>query len=281
MKVLVTGATGFVGRHVVNELVKRGIKVTATSRDPEKARLIEWFGKVEYIPLDLGDRSSDMCNIFGHQDVVVHLAWSGLPNYRDLAHIEKSLPDSYNFLKNCVMNGTKQVLVAGTCLEYGMQCGPLSEETPAMPFTSYGLAKDSLRKFLEMVQREFCFVFQWIRFFYMYGQGQNSNSLISQLDAAIDEGKKEFPMSGGEQLRDYLSINEVANRICYCVENPRINGIINCCSGKPVSVRTLVEKRIMERGAEIKLNLGCFPYPDYEPMAFWGVTNKLIAYKGR
>jgi len=82
-------------------------------------------------------------------------------------------------------------------------------------------------------------------------------------------------MSGGEQLRDYLRVSEVADILIKIALQNKVQGIINCCSGKPVSVRKFVEQYLLDNNAEIKLELGYYPYPDYEPMAFWGDNEKL------
>ncbi|MBF0230145.1 MAG: NAD(P)-dependent oxidoreductase [Desulfamplus sp.] len=274
MKVLVTGATGFIGRHVVELLLKHQHEVIAVARDIDKARSINWFNNVKFVNCDLNEPDLNISEILGIPDVLVHLAWSGLPNYKDLSHFEINLPTSYTFIKNMITAGTKHILVAGTCFEYGIQNGPLSEDMPTFPVTPYGLAKDTLRKFLDSLQKQYDFLFQWVRLFYMYGSGQNPNSLMAQLDRAIDNKDELFKMSGGEQLRDYMPIEEIARRIYFLIENSSIKGVINCCSGKPISVRSLVEKSIKEKNSDIKLDLGYYPYPDYEPMAFWGVCNE-------
>ena len=95
--------------------------------------------------------------------------------------------------------GLKQVLVTGTCFEYGMQNGCLTEEMPTLPANPYALAKDILRKSLQLLQQQSSFILQWARLFYMYGPGQNPNSLLAQLERAIDNGESVFNMSGGEQ----------------------------------------------------------------------------------
>jgi dTDP-6-deoxy-L-talose 4-dehydrogenase (NAD+) len=84
-------------------------------------------------------------------------------------------------------------------------------------------------------------------------------------------------MSGGEQLRDYLPVVEVARLLVSLALNGRDNGIINICSGEPISVRRLVESWIAANGWSIELNLGHYPYPTFEPMAFWGDRRKLAA----
>jgi len=109
----------------------------------------------------------------------------------------------------------------------------------------------------------------------MYGEGQSEKSLLSQLETAIKKGEKRFNMSGGEQLRDYLPVEKVAEYIVAIALQDKVKGIINCCSGKPLSVRKLVEKYLEEKGYCIELNLGYYPYPDYEPMEFWGNNTKL------
>jgi dTDP-6-deoxy-L-talose 4-dehydrogenase (NAD+) len=93
-----------------------------------------------------------------------------------------------------------------------------------------------------------------------------------QLDAAIDRGDEVFPMSGGEQLRDYLRVECAAEQLAKALDDGR-DGPVNICSGTPISVRTLVERRILERGARIRPEFGRFPYPAHEPLAFWGVRN--------
>jgi dTDP-6-deoxy-L-talose 4-dehydrogenase (NAD+) len=109
----------------------------------------------------------------------------------------------------------------------------------------------------------------------MYGKGQNPNSLLSQLESALEKGETTFNMSGGEQLRDYLPIEKVAEYIVKIAFKKKLNGVINCCSGVPLKVKTLVENYLRKNDKKINLNLGYYPYPDYEPMAFWGDDTKL------
>lgn len=278
MKILVSGATGFIGNNVINFLLSKNIDVIATSRSEIKARKCEWYNSVNYIPFDISNISS-IANIFTYfdkPDVLIHLAWDGLPNYNDSIHIDQNLYTHYNFIKKFIESGGTHVLITGTCLEYGQQSGSLEEEMHALPDCSYAIAKDSLRKFIfEFQKNKLKFTFQWLRLFYMYGEGQNSNALLPQLESAINKGDNVFNMSWGEQLRDYLPVNKVAEYISKVALQNEITGIINCCSGTPISVRKLVEDLIRRKNYNIKLNLGYYPYPNYEPMAFWGNNNKL------
>ena len=109
----------------------------------------------------------------------------------------------------------------------------------------------------------------------MNGKGQSPKSIIPQLDKALDNNEESFNMSGGKQLRDYLPVEKVAEHIIKISLQDKITGLINCCSGKPITIKKLVEEHMKRRNKTIKLNLGYYPYPDYVPMEFWGDTTKL------
>jgi dTDP-6-deoxy-L-talose 4-dehydrogenase (NAD+) len=276
-KVLVTGASGFIGNYVVQRLLQMNCSVIATSANEQKAKQYEWFESVRYIPFDFSEISEvvDYYNFFEKPDRLIHLAWEGLPNYKSLFHIEENLPRHFTFLKNLIGGGLPDLTITGTCLEYGLQEGTLSEDMPCFPSNPYAIAKDSLRKFVEELTKTRPINFKWIRLFYLYGKGQNPNSLLSQLDKAVKAGEALFNMSGGEQVRDYLPVEEVAFIIATSALQESVTGIINCCSGEPVSIRKFVEDYCKENKISIKLNLGYYPYTDYEPMRFWGDTQKL------
>ena len=128
------------------------------------------------------------------------------------------------------------------------------------------------RRLKKLLNNEF-FNLKWLRLFYMYGNGQHEKSIIPQLIAAIDRGDEVFNMSAGEQLRDYLTVEQVSKKIIQYSLKDDTNGIYNICSGKPISIKKLVQNYIKKKNSEIKLNLGYYPYNDYEPIAFWG-SNK-------
>ncbi len=273
MNILVTGASGFIGRHLVVALLNKGHSVTALGRNVKKAQSMPWWDDVDFVRCDI-HKINSFTKILGDSEIMVHLAWAGLPDYSSLHHFEINLPNDYKFIRSMLDIGLQRVLITGTCFEYGMRSGALTEEMSTFPVTPYGLAKDCLCKFLQELQNEIEFNLQWVRLFYTYGPFQNANSLLAQLDKAIEDGAQIFNMSGGEQLRDYLPIEDVAIRLVSLIEQPECTGIVNCCKGIPISVRRLVEQHLKSRGADIALNFGYYPYPDYEPMAFWGDCSK-------
>jgi nucleoside-diphosphate-sugar epimerase len=276
-KVLVTGATGFIGEHVVEALLEKGFHVIATSKNEDKARLRPWFNSVKYVAFDLQqfDASTNYFEYFGSPDFMLHLAWEGLPNYKNEFHITENLPKHFAFLKNMIQHGLKDLSVSGTCFEYGMQEGRLIETMECFPDNPYAIAKNKLRLALEALSKENNFNFKWVRFFYMYGSGQNPKSLIAQLDKALENNDASFNMSGGEQIRDFLPVNLIANYFIQIATQNEIQGIINCCSGQPISVKYFVVNYLRLKNKNIELNLGYYPYADYEPMQFWGDDTKL------
>ncbi|MFV3406117.1 NAD-dependent epimerase/dehydratase family protein [Pseudomonas sp. NY15463] len=279
-KVLVTGATGFVGQHLVAALLAAGVQVRAVARSSERARVLPWFDQVEFVAADIHDQALDVQALTDSVDALAHLAWSGLPNYQQAFHYEVNLPADLQFIKRVVAAGVGQVMVTGTCFEYGLRNGPQSETDAAQPATAYGLAKNALRLFLEHMRQQTPFTLQWVRLFYLYGPGQAANSLLASLDRAIDQGHAQFPMSAGEQLRDYLPIEQVAAHLLAILGRREFSGVVNCCSGEPISVRSLVEQHLARRNSRMALQLGHYPYSAHEPMAFWGDPQRLQQLTG-
>ena len=273
MKVAVTGATGFIGRHVLAELERRSVETIALVR-PSTAKPLG-HSRSRVVLFDLQNTPPTAFELMGRPDVLIHLAWSGLPNYKSLHHFEQELPAQYRFLKGLIESGLQTLVVAGTCFEYGMQSGSLSEDIAPHPGNPYGFAKNALRCQLEYLKTTHPFQLTWARLFYLYGGGQAENSLLPQLRQAAERGDPVFNMSGGEQLRDYLNIDSVADYLVRLAIQARDVGIVNVCSGMPISIRQLIEGWIEDNGWNIKLNRGYYPYPDYEPMAFWGNRTKL------
>jgi len=278
MRILITGATGFIGRHIVDYLLLSGkheIIATATENREEAETLCPVIKNTLYISKNLNEQEVNYYTFFQKPDCAIHLSWEGLPNYSELFHIERNLPANFYFIRNMIQNGLSDITIAGTCFEYGLQNGCLNEEMHTAPATVYGQAKDTLRKFVELLHKTYNFNRKWARFFYLYGQGQGKKTLYGQMEEAAKNNQKEFNMSFGEQLRDYISISQAAEYMSKIALQNEITGIINCCSGNPISVRRFVENFFNERGVQIKLNLGYYPYPDFEPLAFWGDVGKL------
>lgn len=273
MKVALTGATGFIGRHVLSALA---------SHDPDLCVVVRPGRPVPALPaqaravvLDLDEAAPDTFDRLGRPDVLVHLAWGGLPHYAAATHVDIELPRQRRFLDACVQGGLRRLLVTGTCLEYGMQEGELSEDRPAAPTTAYAIAKHRLHQELEAWRGTRGLALAWLRVFYLFGPGQATSSLFSQLNAAIDRGEAHFPMSAGDQVRDFMPVERAADEIARLAVQPTDPGTVNLCSGQPTRVIDIARRWVAERGADIQLDTGRFPYPAYEPFSFWGNRSRL------
>lgn len=268
MKIIMTGASGFVGSHVLPLLLKQNVEVIAVARD--LSSLDQYRDVCSLVEFDFNTSGNNYSSLEG-ADMLIHLAWDKISDFMSPCHYESQLSAHYEFIKTLLLSGVGSICVSGTCYEYGKLIGIMNEKMVTNPVTSYGLAKDCLRRQLEFLQNNgFTFDLTWMRLFYMHGQGQPDNTLYSQLKAAVNRGDHTFKMSGGEQLLDYLPVKEVAQKIVdLSLKNQNI-GVVNVCNGKPISVRRLVEHWVKEEGWDIELELGYYPYREAETMAFWG-----------
>lgn len=276
MKFLVTGATGGLGRLVILELLKQGHEVIGTARSIEKAEKLDFFNQITFIPYDIYSQSiTDLHTYFGKPDSVIHLAWEKLDDYNNSAHLTTILESHKSFIFNLVSNGLKDFNGIGTCYEYGLREGELDEGMESQPILPYSQAKNALREYIESVQKKYQFSAKWIRVFYVFGEIQGRKNLYTHLMTAIANKEKLFNMSGGEQIRDFLTPNEISERIVQISSQTKIQGIINCCSGMPVKLKDFILNFLEKGNYKIDLNLGFFPYLAYEPMVLWGSTDKL------
>lgn len=272
MTVVVSGATGFIGRYVVAELERRNVSPVLLIR-PARGQASASGHRT--VTIDLHDPSEAAVEQIAAADVLIHLAWGGLPQYRSRHHVTDEAPAHFTFLRRTLESGLKHLVATGTCYEYGMQSGSLSESLEAKPVTAYGLGKDLLRRQLEFLAADAGIGFTWARLFYPYGDGQAPASLWPSLKRAAEAGAAQFDMSPGAQVRDFIRVEDVARHLVSLALGGRGAGIVNLCSGEPISVRAIVERWIAENGWSIALNPGRFGYPDYEPMSFWGNREKL------
>jgi nucleoside-diphosphate-sugar epimerase len=280
MKVILTGATGFIGQNLISKISKKKWKTICVARNIDKN--LKFFkntklNNIKCFQHNIYSKKEDIFKILGKPDVLIHLAWSGLPNYQEEFHIKKNLPNEKKFLSRALRAGVKHIIISGTCFEYGKQEGKLDENKVTKPYTKYGLAKDLLRKYLEKKQINNDFTLQWLRIFYVYGHKQNPNSLFPALKKSIAKKDKYFYVAKGRILRDFIGINLVTNFIVFLCQNKNIHGIINCCSGVPLSIKDFVQIYIKKRKSKIRVKVGNFKKPSYEPLSFWGSQFKMMS----
>ena len=256
------GSEGFIGRALQREAGKLSLHCWShRNLDPN-----HYF--------DLLDSSSWQPLLDHHPTHAILLSWPGLPNYQEPFHVARNLPASIELVECLVQSGLQRLVVAGTCYEYGLQNGQLTEDQLADPINCYAIAKDSLRRVIANHYNDISLGWCWARIFYPFGHDQNPNSLLSSLDRSIDHGDQVFSMGSGRQIRDYLHVNNVAEVLLRLANHRHARGIYNCGSGRPISLRELVEKRINKLSSGISLELGALPDRTDEPLAFWASMEK-------
>ena len=281
MKILVTGSNGFIGKNIVNYLVENTEHIIIctyhnnNNNNNNNNKNKNKNKKIKYAYFDLNNIPSINFKSCGYPDMLIHCAWEGYRDIYSLNHITVNFFNSYLWIEKLISEGLKNVVCIGSAFECGLINGELNENINTKPNTSYSVAKDSLRKSLELLTKDSNVTFKWLRVFNVFGKDQHPKTLFGLLDTAILEKKTTFKMSGGEQLRDYIDIEDLAIMITRVSLQNKINGVINCCSGTPVSIRKLVEQYLVQRNVEMELDLGFYPYPEYEPMAYWGSVEKL------
>lgn len=270
-KILVTGATGYIGAHVVKVLLKKGYHVIASSLSYEGLD-----SRVERSSVPIFSGQKNIYQALGKPDVCIHLAWQDGFVHNSPAHMA-NLSKHVQFCYNMMESGLPMLSVMGTMHEVGYWEGKIDENTPCNPLTQYGIAKNALRQSLLLFAKTTSCALHWLRAFYITGDDFKSNSIFSKIVRAVKEGKKEFPFTMGKNKYDFIDVDTLAEMIVAASVQSRINGIINVCTGKPISLAERVEKFILENNYDIKLNYGIFPDRPYDSPGVWGDPQKIDA----
>ena len=270
MKVLVTGANGYIGRYVVKALLNKGVQVVACD-----IVTTEIDSRAECKTLNLFVLpEGNIYEQLGAPDVCLHMAWRNGFVHNSPTQIG-DLSAHYRFLTAMIDGGLRQLAVMGTMHEVGYWEGAIDENTPCNPISMYGIAKDALRRSMILYCKQKECVLQWLRAYYILGDDKKNNSIFSKLLLAAEEGKKFFPFTTGKNQYDFITVDELANQLSAVVIQKKVIGIINCCTGKPMSLANRVEQFIKEYNLDIKLEYGAFPDRPYDSPCVFGDASKI------
>lgn len=264
MKVAVTGANGYIGRFVTGELLDNGFEVVAVDLrfDGVDSRAIQCKASV----LDAGD---DVFEIIGKPEYCIHLAWQDGFVHNALSHME-NLSGHFSFLRHLMDGGCKDITIMGTMHEIGYWEGKIEADTPCNPLSLYGIAKNALRQSILSIAKDKNVNLKWLRAYYILGDDLHNNSIFTKLVQAEAEGKTKFPFTSGKNRYDFIDVKELGKQIAAVGIQNEYTGIINACTGNPISLGDKVEAYIKDNNMNIELKYGAFPDRAYDSPIVYG-----------
>jgi len=278
MRVLVTGASGFIGSHVTEALLKANHKVLALTLPKDDLwRLDKVLSKIDILRGSLNDFSLIEGEIQKWEpDACIHLAWYAEPGkYLESPENLASLNASMHLLTAMANFGCKHFISAGTCFEYAQKAEPLTEDDRTQPETLYAAAKSSFQLIGGQIAKQSPIRFSWGRIFYLYGRKEHPLRLVPAAILKILHNEV-FASSPGEQMRDYLHVSDVADAFMAILEN-QAEGIYNICSGEAVAIKSIIQQIGSLTGKPELVEIGALPYRNWESMYLCGNNERLRA----
>lgn len=262
-RVLLTGATGFVGRQVLQALLRRGADVDVITRSVNP----DLEGVSRVFPTDdlFAEDEAFFARCLDGTDIVVHAAWYVEPgDYVVSPRNLHCMAGTLRFAETIANTGKARLVGVGTCFEYDVSLGYLRTSSPLDAKTPYGAAKASTYQALSASLPRFGVSFAWCRLFYLYGEGENARRLFPYIRSRLSAGEP-VELSSGTQIRDYLEVSDACERIADVALSDAV-GAFNICSGRPVTVGEIARGIASEYGRPDLLRFGVRPdNPDDPP----------------
>ncbi len=264
-RVLLTGGTGFIGCHTIPELLKRKFEVHLADicRKPP----FSLPKKVILHPCDLLDARQQKKILKEVRPThLLHLAWYTVPGkYWNSEENIRWVQASLELLQNFVGLGGRRLVFAGSCAEYDWTSGFCSEfQTPLIPKSLYGTAKNSLHQICAAFCRERNISYAWGRIFFLFGPHEAPTRLVPSVIRVLLQNR-EAPCTQGLQKRDFMHVADVAAAFVAILDS-KVQGPVNIASGRAVSVKEVAEKIASKLGKRHLLKLGALPAPRAEPL---------------
>ena len=233
MRIFITGATGFIGNHLIKELKKTDANLLVLSRQKNT------FDGVEWCQADITNINKIKTYVSEFKpEVVYHLAWEGIPDFSK-ENSEKNLNNSINLLDVVLkIKECRKIIVAGSCWEYNKLYGQCYEYEKVEPKSEFAKAKYSLFKYLDQETKKYNKSLNWFRIFFAYGSGQKKTSLIPSIISSIRKGE-EVLINNPNNKNDFIFISDVIKVLLAAIFQDVENGIYNIGSGTSYSVKEI------------------------------------------
>ncbi|MFA6222167.1 MAG: NAD(P)-dependent oxidoreductase [Desulfomonilaceae bacterium] len=274
LRVLVTGATGFVGRQIVRSLAAQGADIVAVVREG-KVSQVEALPRITGVtstPDAFAESPDWWARVCKGVDTVIHAAWYVEPGkYLQSPKNLDCLSGTLNIARGVVQAGVRRFVGVGTCVEYDLELGVLSVVTPLKPLTPYAAAKAAAYMALSQWLPGQSVEFVWCRLFYLYGEGEDERRLVPYVRAKLAAGEV-AELTSGKQIRDFLDVVEAGRLIAKSAIGTQ-QGPVNICSGVSITVRQLAEQIADEYGRRDLLKFGARPDNSLDPPCVFGIRN--------
>lgn len=261
-KVIVTGASGFIGQHALNTLGQKGFDVHAlySQVQPQINPTVKWH---QANLLDLTQIQQLISTI--QADYLLHFAWYAVPGkYWQAEENFLWVQASLELIRQFYQQGGKRVVMAGTCAEYDWNYGYCSELiTPRKPNTAYGICKQALQEMVESYSEINSLSSAWGSIFFPYGTCEHPNRLVSSVILSLLKGET-AKCSHGNQIRDFIYVQDVADAFAALLES-EVTGVVNIGSGKPIAIKDMVYKIADKLGRVDLIELGAIASNPREP----------------
>lgn len=274
MKIVLTGATGFVGAQILRALVEQDCQVRILVRPGRALPDVAKQSQVEIVETsDLFTESATYLeSMLAGIDTLIHAAWYTEPGqYLHSPLNLDCLTGTLRLAQAFQASGGRRFVGLGTCFEYDVNAGWLKNDTPLQPQTLYAASKVAAFQLLNQFLSAGGQSFAWCRLFYLYGEGEDERRLVPYLRAQLASGQP-AELTSGRQIRDYLNVRE-AGRLITEIAFSDQQGPVNICSGIPITVRQLAERVADEIGRRDLLRFGVRPDNPFDPPCVIGATS--------
>lgn len=271
MKIAIIGGSSFIGQNLLSFLTKKKYKIISTYTNNSEIK--NEFPGIKWKKLDISKNKKNFFKFLEFPDILINLSWPDIPDYKTKKHF-KTFYYQKRFNYNLINNGLKNLIVMGTCYEYGKRNGKINESFIAKPIIPYAISKLKLLESILHLKKKRNFKFTWLRPFFVFGKNKKRKTLFTIIKNAKKNELSKLKLPGNI-VRDFLPVSFVSKTILRLIILNNNYGILNICSGKGISLNNFVKKNIKNKKNVKLINMNGKNPNEFEPKSFWGDNSKL------